>query len=268
MGKKVQLEKSYRKKLDTTQKIMKLPLVSIVIPVRKNESTLKSCLKSIHAQTYKNIEVKVVDLGLERNYQRNWGAKKAKGKYLLFIDADMELSSQVVEQSVQTIEKNERIVGVIIPEKSFGEGFWAQCRQLEKSFYVGADWIEAARFFPKKIFEKVGGYDRTRISGEDWDLSQRVSRLGRLERINAFIHHNEGKLTLSQIIRKKYYYATKIRQDYIYLQTSVFRRYIVFFKNPKKLFSNPVVGIGMLFMKGVEFSLGALAYMFYGTKRS
>lgn len=242
--------------------MIKGPLVSVVIPRKKVEEYLGKCLSSIKKQTYKNLETIVVNFGKERNYQRNWGAQKAKGKYLLFIDADMELSPKVIEQCVNLVEKEIGLAGVIIPEESFGQGFWARCKQLEKSFYVGVDWIEAARFFPKKIFQKVGGYDKDRISGEDWDLSQRVEQLGSLKRINAFIRHNEGKLTLSKIINKKFFYATKIKQGYSYLQASVFKRYFLFFKNPKKLFSDPFLGVGMLFMKSIEFFLGAVGYIF------
>lgn len=240
---------------------MKFPLVSVVIPTRKKEATLKSCLKSIRQQTYKNIETVVVDLGLERSYQRNWGAKRGRGKYLLFVDADMELSPQVIRQCVNLAEKNKDNVGIIIPEKSFGQGFWAQCKRLEKSFYVGVDWIEAARFFNKKIFLKAGGYDEERISGEDWDLSQRISKLGNLQRVKSFIYHNEGRPTLKGILSKKFFYAKNIKQNYAFLQDNVFQRYLLFFRNPTRLFSNPIIGLGVLFMKSLEFFLGATGYI-------
>jgi hypothetical protein len=151
-----------------------------------------------------------------------------------------------------------------VPEESFGEGFWSQCKKLERSFYIGVSFMEAARFFKKSIFLKAGGYDEEMISGEDWDLSQRIEKIGQISRINDLIYHNEGRITLIKTLKKKYYYATKFNK---YLkkteavgkagnQTSILSRYKLFFSQPKKLFHNPFLGIGMLFMKTAEFGFG------------
>lgn len=268
------------------------PLISIIVPTKNSELFLKQCLRSIKSQTYKNFEIIVVDnystdrtyeiarkytklvfrQGPERSAQRNFGANKSRGEYVLFIDSDMELSVDVVKHCAQQVEDyvgQKKLGGIIIPEKSTGVGFWAKCKALERSFYVGVDWIEAARFFPKDIFIKVNGFDEKLTSGEDWDLSQRIRNKYALARIGSFIYHNEGKLMLSETIRKKYYYAKKISP---YLkknssknnrdkQMSIIKRYKLFFSNPKKLFSDPAVGIGMLFMKTTEFGVGGIGYL-------
>ena len=79
------------------------PLVSVIITTKNSSRTLETCLKSIKDQTYKNIELIVIDnnsidntkeiakkytnkvfnYGPERSAQRNFGAKQAKGEYLL-----------------------------------------------------------------------------------------------------------------------------------------------------------------------------------------
>lgn len=287
---------------------MKNPLVSVIVPTRNSAGFLSACLTSIKNQTYKNIEIVIVDNysidktkiiakslrhsgerrdsripikfyshGPERSAQRNFGAKKSRGKYLLFIDSDMELSKEVVGECIEKIQvpKNKsqtkrKIAGIIIPEESFGEGFWAQCKKLERSFYVGVDWIEAARFYDKKIFIKLGGFDENLIAGEDWDLSQRAGILGNLQRIKYFIRHNEGKLTFSQTISKKYAYSKvfsrysekEINRKFLQKQTSIGERYKLFFSNPEKLFANPFVSLGMFFMKSVEFVFGGYGYLF------
>lgn len=265
-------------------------LVSVIIPTRNSAKFLNTCLSSIKNQTYKNIEIIVVDnnstdntkkiakkytdkvfnKGPERSAQRNFGAKKANADYFLFIDSDMELSTKVVEECVKKIQSDNKIKALVIPEESIGEGFWAQCKKLERNFYIGVDWIEAARFFPKNIFNEFNGYDERLTSGEDWDLSQRVKKKYSLDRIDSFIYHNEGKLLLSETIKKKMYYGTKIgnysskeeNRKGFKSQSSIIKRYKLFFSNPRRLFSNPIIGVGMLFMKTCEFIAVGLGYIF------
>ena len=46
------------------------PLVSVIITTKNSERTLDKCLNSIKQQSYKNIEIIVVDLGLEGSAAR------------------------------------------------------------------------------------------------------------------------------------------------------------------------------------------------------
>jgi hypothetical protein len=175
----------------------------------------------------------------------------------------MDLESNVVMECIN--EYKDGVVGVIVPEESFGVGFWSKCKALERSFYVGVPWIEAARFFKKDLYVKLGGYNESLVSGEDWDLSQRVSKLGKISRTKSYIRHNEGELKLFKTLNKKYYYAKHFKKylqqsesKNIDNQTSVVQRYWLFFSKPAKLFKNPILGIGMLVMKTCEFASGFL----------
>lgn len=266
------------------------PIVSVIIPTKNSQNTLENCLQSIKEQSYKNIELVVVDnfstdetpniskrhadkffqKGPERCTQRNYGVSKASGKYIAVLDSDMYLSKNVIQECVEQIESNPNIEGVIIPEKSIGIGFWARCKTLERSFYVGVPYMEAARFFKSLTFKKLGGYDEKLVSGEDWDLSQRVEQVGKIDRIQSYIFHDEQKISLIKTIRKKFYYAGKFgaytaksnKNANTKRQVSIVGRYFLFFSHPVKLFRNPVVGVGMLFMKTCEFGFGGLGYLF------
>lgn len=268
---------------------MKAPLVSIIVPTKNSSNTLEACLDSIHKQTYPAIEIIVVDnfstdatpdiskrftknfysKGPERSYQRNFAVSKAKGEYVCIIDSDMNLEPNVIQQCVDLMQADKKTVGVTIPEESFGEGFWAQCKQLERSFYVGVPYMEAARFFYRQDFNAVGGYDVKMVSGEDWDLSQRVETKGRLVRTHAYIHHNEGHISLFKTIKKKLYYAQLFatyakdsnNKQRVGQQTSILGRYALFFSHPTKLFRRPILGLGMLFMKTCEFGFGGVGYL-------
>ena len=186
-------------------------LVSVIVPTRNSEKTMEMCLGSIRRQTYPNVEIVIVDayscdgtrkiaekydprIVTSRAYRseaRNIGVRESRGDFLLFVDSDMELGPSVVQGCVEKSEKH--YDALVIPEVSSGTGFWAQCKALEKSCYLGDDTIEAARFFKRSVFQGIGGYDPELEAGEDWDLNQRIMKAGRrIGRTNTFIKHNEG----------------------------------------------------------------------------
>jgi len=266
---------------------MNNPLVSVLVHTRNSERTIQKHLESIKNQTYKNIEIVAVDnhstdntvqilkkytkhvfiFGPERSAQRNFGAKKASGDFLFVPDSDMQLTKDVVAECVAVVNKNSNIKAVVIPEKSVGVGFWAACKALERSCYLGDTTIEAARFFDKKIFWEMGGYDEKITGPEDWDLPQRIKRKYEIGRINSFIIHDEGELRLTTLIKKKYYYGKQLSR---YLskhsskttvaQTMYFLR-PAFYRNWKKLVSDPFHTVGMFVMLTSEQFAGLLGFL-------
>lgn len=105
------------------------PLVSVIIPVCNVEKYLNSCLISVIDQTYKNIEIILVDDGstdssgkkcnkwAEKdyrikvihkkneglNYARRDGFNKSTGKYVTFVDSDDVLHINAIELAVNNI---------------------------------------------------------------------------------------------------------------------------------------------------------------------
>lgn len=258
---------------------MKKPLVSIVIPTYNSEKTLAKCLESVKNQSYKNIEVIVVDsfskdktveiaksykakvyqLNYERTKAKNFGLNKAKGKYVLFIDSDMELTEKVVEECVNLIESDNKIGGIIIPERSVGNGFWVKVRDFERSFYNGSE-IESARFFRKDLALKVKGFDEEVIFFEESTLPQKIEKLGYnvKARIKAEILHHEENFSLLKWLKKKYYYGktawkyVKKYKNYGVKQISLFYRFGLFFRN-KRFYSKPLLALGVIFLKTLEY---------------
>jgi glycosyltransferase involved in cell wall biosynthesis len=268
---------------------MKEPLVSVIVTTKNNRETIDACLLSVKAQDYANIETVVVDnfsddgtaeiakqytdavyqLGPERSAQRNYAVDKAHGTYVVIIDSDMELNSGVISACMGQLRDKPELGGIVIPEESFGQGFWAQCKRLERSFYIGVDWIEAARFYRRDLYQETGGYDSDLVSGEDWDLARRIAQLAPIGRVDELIMHNEGQLSLVTTLKKKYYYAGLAGaymqkhnvQSKLNHQVGPIQRYKLFFSRPFHLFQNPILGFGMLFMKTCEFGFGGIGYI-------
>ena len=181
------------------------PLVSVVVTTRNEERNIGNCLKSIQLQTYKRIEIivvdnnstdktkeiarnftaVVVDKGPERSAQRNYGiCKLATGQYAMFIDADMILSPTLVELCVKEMQ-TDGVIALHIEEVILGLGKLAKIRRFERSFYSGTV-IDGARFFHRTRFSEIGGFDAELPPGpEDWDLDKRLKKLGRISLVNS-----------------------------------------------------------------------------------
>lgn len=111
-------------------------LVSVVVPVYKVEKYLPECITSIVSQTYKNMEIILIDDGSpdqcgkicdeyakkdsriqvihKKNegvsIARNTGIEHASGKYILFVDADDYISLDLVESVMKATDEETTII--------------------------------------------------------------------------------------------------------------------------------------------------------------
>lgn len=268
----------------------KQELVSVIITSKNEGDVIGNLLGSITKQTYKNIEVILIDnnssdktldiarkyhkvkvytFGPERSAQRNFGAQKAHGKYLLFLDADMELTSNVVASCVEVAEKG-GIAGVVIPEQSIATNFWGKIKAFERSFYneSGDPIMDAARFFSKDVFFEVGGYDETITGPEDWDLSDTIRKKGyKVGRSKEKIYHHEQTITLIGLFKKKFYYGLSADKYLRKQKVAVFSPKTVYFLRPtfykswKKLIKHPFFSLFLFLMLFVELLGGGLGFI-------
>ncbi|MDO8639231.1 MAG: glycosyltransferase [Candidatus Daviesbacteria bacterium] len=266
------------------------PLVSVIITTKNEEGVIGRLIQSIKTQTFKNQEIILVDnhstdktldiaekmnvkvytVGPERSVQRNFGAKVAKGKYLLILDADMELTPNVISECVQLVESDKKAGEIVIPEKSLASNFWGKVKAFERSFYnkKGDELTDAARFFRKEVFFKAGGYDETITGPEDWDLPETIKELGyRVGRIKSEIYHYERINSPFSLASKKFYYARlahrylkKHNIPIISAKTIYFLR-PVFYKNWRKILLHPGLSLAMFFMLALELIGGGLGYI-------
>ncbi len=264
--------------------------VSVIVPTRNSAATLDACLDSIRTQTVR-VELIVVDngstdgsasiaaryadrvieAGPERSAQRNIGARAARGDILLFIDSDMVLPPDLADSILEAFGDGQHLDALVIPEHSFGEGFWAGCKALEKQLYLGDAHVEAARAFRRDAFLEVGGFDEELFAGEDWDLAERVDPTGATTgRVRSTILHDEGRLTLREDLRKKLYYGRSLRH-YVkkgdgrltsrFLRASVLRRW-------PEMLRHPLRTVGLIVMKTLELAAALTGMAFEALPRS
>jgi arabinofuranan 3-O-arabinosyltransferase len=255
--------------------------VSVIVTTRNSARTLEACLRSIREQTWRRVELVVVDnrsedgtpeiarsyahtfveAGPERSRQRNIGAEVTSGSALLFLDSDMCLPPPIVAECAARVRRGAR--AVIIPEVSDGEGFWAACKALERTCYGGDDSIEAARYIERGLFDELGGFDEDLTGEEDWDLTLRIRQRGeRIARTETPLIHDEGHLTLADTMRTKFYYGRTMPR-YIRKHGRAVRGQLkllrpAFFRNWRLLGKNPTLTAGMFAMKTGEVAAGVL----------
>ena len=263
--------------------------VSVTITTRNEAINIGRCLASVDKQSYgrDKIEVIVIDnssidntqevvrgyncqlytYGPERSAQRNLAAQKAKGEFILFLDADMELSEDVVLECIRKC-REEGLAALYIPEKIIGKGFWIKVRNFERSFY-NATVIDCVRFVRKEAFLQINGFDESLTGPEDWDFDRRIRERYPVGIINANIYHHEGVFNLKRYISKKMYYSSSFRKyknkwgssDRIIKKQFgfLYRFFGIFLRkgNWIKLLLHPILTLGMYMLR---FSVG-LAYL-------
>lgn len=265
---------------------MKHPLVSVIIPSYNSAGTIVRCLESIKQQTYQPIEIIVVDRystdaakrlarrftakvyshGPERAAQVNFGAKKARGKYLYRVDSDFVLERDVVKQCVDTCEKN-HLDGIAVHNTSAENlGFWADVRKLERDTYRDDALIVAVRFFTKRAWEAIGGLDETLYGPEDYDFHNRFVATGyRWGRIRAIERHLGEPKMLADIYRKHFWYGKQMLfyfrkyPSISLLQFNPIRR--SYFRHYKTFLAHPVLTIGLMIMTATKFLAGGLGFL-------
>lgn len=208
------------------------PLVSVVLGTHNSAKFLRRTLASIAGQTYRPLEIVLVDnfstdstrdiagdftdriftVGPERCYQYNYGFQVARGELVYRADSDYVLEPTLVAKAVKEVAKGFDAVLVrdsVDPSVSF----WARVRALEQLCYADDSWNVAARFFRAPVLRALGGYNTTLVAGEDYDLHNRLLRAGySLGRVDAVQIHLDEPTTLREIYDKHYFYGTTLER--------------------------------------------------------
>ncbi len=257
-------------------------LVSVLITTKNDEKTIDALLASIKLQSYLNLEIICIDnfstdttydiitsyptihlqSGPERSVQRNIALKKAKGDWILWLDADMILKKDTVEECVRRVTANDNLTAIVIQEEVPGNNTSTRIRNFENILYLNTN-ISTPRFLRKDILKKIKGFDENLTGAEDWDMARRYKEVSSdfdfLEsNASCGILHIEEDLTFPVYLKKKHYYAKGCElyekkwgstDKIVKTQLKVLPRlvHIVFAPgNLKRILCHPLLTLGML----------------------
>lgn len=224
------------------------PLVSIIIACKNTAEHIAACLDSVQAQTYKRIELVIVDnfsddgtyeiaqkytrqvyqIGPERSTQFNYGFSKSGGELIYRIGPDYVLECDLVQKCVNKIA--EGYDALALHNRSVGDSIWARVRYLERESYRNDKSIVAVRFMKREVFESVGRFDESLVAGEDFDLHNRIVKAGyKWAHVDAVENHIGEPKSLVDVWRKFFYYGRTIRR-YQAKNKNIARSQLVFFR--------------------------------------
>jgi glycosyltransferase involved in cell wall biosynthesis len=213
------------------------PLVSVVITTYNRPEKLLISVKSVLNQTYEQIEVIVVDDGSKtpvepllldtfgprvrcithaRNFgapkARNTGIKYASGVFIAFLDDDDIWTHDKLSKQIQLYERCDQSVGLVYSGFSYiNEG--VEClrnfpvlrgevfNELLMRNFIGSCSIPLIR---RVCFDKVGTFDESFKSFQDWDMWLRILQVFRADFVNEVlvIREAHGEQITSDLSRK------------------------------------------------------------------
>lgn len=188
------------------------PLVSVIIPLYNSEEYIAETIKSALNQTYKHIEVIVVDdgstdnsLAVAKQYEsekvrvyhqensgapvaRNYGFRLSKGQYIQYLDSDDLLTPHKIEKQVEALSKKDDdaiATSSVFVDKDGVQSLWPM-PEIYHDFIIGFDllvnlWVHfvpslvpGVYLTPRSLVEKTGGWDETLRKNQDGDFFARV----------------------------------------------------------------------------------------------
>jgi glycosyltransferase involved in cell wall biosynthesis len=274
----------------------KKPTVSVIIPTCNSTKTLLSCLESVRNQTYKHLEIIVVDsfssdgtvkisenfgaeVILQKSNQaeaRNIGVAQSSGEYVLFLDSDQILSQTVIQECVEKCAQ-EKTEMVRIPEVFVGKGYWSICSAVWKNRYEKVEHVYGEhaglmhgepRFFVKSRFQDMGMFDNMLVWGEDYELYERLKSLTVTEGFCKSVLYHLEATSLKEIFLKSLRYGksmpTFVKQTKKPIFPSMMNHALLTFAEILKEPLKPDVVLGCFFLfivKSNSMLIGALRHM-------
>ena len=241
-------------------------LVSIIIPLYNKENFIKKCIASLLHQSYKNIEIIVINDGSTDNstrimsqisnkklflynisnggvsHARNFGISKAKGKYIVFVDADDYVSENYIESLIRAKEDNVEYVVMgrkdVFKDKIVDVGlqeYSGAIESLPEEYYVNGFCHSVwGKLFIKEIIDVYNiKFPNINISEDSYFNLEYLKKIKKVKLINSkeyyYVHYGDNKLT------------SKIDYNYFNIYEDLYMQYKMFFQEKSMDYSEKII---------------------------
>ncbi|HBC47709.1 MAG TPA: hypothetical protein DEO84_02180 [candidate division Zixibacteria bacterium] len=214
--------------------INKFPLISVIIPTYNSAVYIEEALKSIFEQTYQDFEIIIVDDGSTDNTRqilrkygeriqyifqanggpssaRNNGIRKARGKYIAFLDADDRWLPTKLQKQLSIFERNNTIGMVTTGACSFDEkgvfGYSTNKRatlmqgNIARNIFLHSNIGTPTVLVKKEVFDKIGLFEENIRQSEDDNMWIRIAANYDVELIDEAliqVRNHPSRMTLNR----------------------------------------------------------------------
>lgn len=185
-----------------------MELISVIIPVYNKEKYIEKCIDSVLSQSYKNLEIILVDDGsvdnsgkildsyLERDNRikvfhiknggvlaaRNFGVKHSTGQYLSFIDADDTVETKYLEKLLKVLLDNNCdisqcnysnvVKGITTPVADTGEILIQSSDEAIEYILSGKKYVVGLwpKLYKRELFNNIPEYSGIKVN-EDYIIN-------------------------------------------------------------------------------------------------
>lgn len=221
-------------------------MISVIIPTYNRAHLLKRAINSVLNQTYKDIEVIIVDdcsedntkevvnsieskkiryIRLENNSgackARNVGIKKSSGEYIAFLDSDDEWCPDKLEKQYNYLIMNES--NIVVCNYNYEKWNKTKLAMRKSNNFITYDellyknYVTTGAILTKKsILEDVGFFDESMPRYQDWELALRISKkykIGFMDEPLLTLHYQQNSITNSTSKKKKYIALEKMYKE-------------------------------------------------------
>ena len=268
-----------------------LPLVSVNIATYNSEKTLEKCLESVKNQTYRNVEIIIMDSYSKDKTQeiakafgakiftapslalaREVGVNNSNGKYILILDSDQVLENKSLNECVKACEEGgfdavTLFEQSLIIKNTFAEKVIAYDKWLFHSLHDDDPIRGTAipRFFKKEHLEKIDFKNNPPITFEHSIIHNEIVKMGaKVKFIDSYVYHHETP-TFRDVFKKfkryGYYYLPALKKDkgLVFHHSLPRRAYFT-----PRAFKKPVLLAGLFyiyFVKGIATAVGIATYL-------